>query len=74
MSLEKLTSDALALPIVDRIALAQALWKSIDSGIAESDERQILNEVLLRDEELNEKQIVPRSHGDVMKSAKQALE
>jgi hypothetical protein len=33
MSTEQLIADAMALPLSDRVSLAQALWESIDAGL-----------------------------------------
>ena len=38
MSTEKLIADAMALPLSERVSLAQALWESIDAGLANSNE------------------------------------
>ena len=73
MSFEAITQAALSLPIVERIALARILWKSIDAGMADPDERYILNEVLQRDAELQDGRSTACSHGEVIKAAKAEL-
>ena len=44
MSTKQLTDEALALPLAEKVSLAQALWQSIDSGLADSDEQTALRE------------------------------
>ena len=36
MSTPQLTAEAMALPISERLSLAQALWQSIDAGLEAS--------------------------------------
>jgi putative addiction module component (TIGR02574 family) len=74
MTLDQITADALALPIVDRIKLVQELWKSVDHGQADSDEKIILNEVIQRQMELSQGKIAPIRHKNVMDSANSQLE
>lgn len=52
MSTKQLTAEALALPLADKVSLAQALWQSIDSGLADSDEQMAIREAIRRDQEL----------------------
>ena len=40
MSTQQLTSEAMALPISERVSLAQALWQSIDAGLAAAKDRE----------------------------------
>ena len=39
MSTEQLIADAMALPLAERVSLAQALWESIDAGLPDTEER-----------------------------------
>ena len=38
MSTQQLTTEAMALPLSERVSLAQALWQSIDTGLSDIDE------------------------------------
>jgi hypothetical protein len=53
MSTQELTAEAMALPLPDRVRLAQALWESIEAGLAETDEDSAVRESIRRDEELS---------------------
>jgi putative addiction module component (TIGR02574 family) len=74
MSTEQLIADAMALPLSERVTLAQALWESIDAGIAEADERLAVAEAIRRDEELSSGRVAGRKHEEVMEAARRALE
>ena len=73
MSARQLTSEAMALPLSERVSLAQALWESIDVGLAEANERDDLREAIQRDEELSSRAAVGRTHEEVMQAARRAL-
>ena len=40
----------MALPLAERVSLAQALWESINFGLPETDERAAVNEAIRRDQ------------------------
>ena len=73
MSTQQLTTEAMALPLSDRVNLAQELWQSIDSGLAEADEQTALSDVVRRDQELSSGAVTGRSHDDVMQAARRAI-
>jgi putative addiction module component (TIGR02574 family) len=70
---EQLISDALALPLPERVSLAQALWESIDRGLPESDEAVAIREAIDRDNELSSGKVIGSSHEEVMQEARKAL-
>ena len=74
MSTEQLTAEALALPLEERVSLAQALWESINAGLAEADEASAIAEAIRRNDELSSGAVTARSHEDVMDAAHRALE
>ena len=74
MTTEQLIAEAMALPLAERVSLAQALWQSIDSELPDSDERAAVAEAVRRDEELSSGKVVGRSHEEVMKAARQAFQ
>ena len=39
MSAQQLKQDAMALPLSERVSLAQALWESINAGLPDTDEQ-----------------------------------
>ena len=66
----------MALPLAERVALAQTLWQSIDA----QDATQVTDEVNWavaeanrRDAELSSGQATGRTHEEVMRAARQAL-
>jgi putative addiction module component (TIGR02574 family) len=73
MSTEQLTLEAMALPLSERVSLAQALWQSINAGLTDSDEGLAVQEAIRRDQELSSGTVAGRSHEEVMKAARRAL-
>ena len=74
MTTEQLIADAMALPLAERVSLAQALWESIDAGLPDTEERAAVNEAIRRDEELSSGKVTGRTHEEVMQAARRALE
>ena len=62
----------MALPLAERVSLAQALWESINSDLPDGDGRAVVDEAIRRDEELSSGKVTGRSHDDVMKAARRA--
>ena len=73
MSTQELTSEAMALPISERVSLAQALWQSIDAGLAAAKDREAVAEAIRRDEELSSSAVQGRTHDEVMRTARRAV-
>ena len=73
MSTEQLTSEAMSLPLSERVSLAQALWQSIDAGLADTDEREAVREAIRRDQELSSGSVAGRMHEEVMEAARRAI-
>ncbi len=63
----------MALPISERVSLAQSLWQSIDAGLAEAGERDAVREAIRRDQELSSGAVVGRTHEKVMQAARRAI-
>ena len=74
MSTEQLIADAMALPLAERVSLAQALWESIDAGLPDTEERAAVAEAIQRDEELSSGKVAGRTHEEVVQAARRALE
>lgn len=74
MSTEQLIADAMALPLSERVALAQALWESIDAGQPDTDEGAAVSEAIRRDKEFSSGRVAGRTHEEVMEAARRALE
>jgi putative addiction module component (TIGR02574 family) len=73
MSLHQLSTEAMALPLAERAALAQQLWASLDDGLSTPNEQSIMAEVFQRDEELSNGTVTGRTHGEVMAAARRAI-
>ena len=73
MATEELIADVMALPLAERVSLAQALWESIDAGLPESDEDEAIREAIQRDEELSSGKVTGLTHAEVMEAARRAL-
>lgn len=74
---EQLTRQLLELPLPERVALAQALWQSIDeeSGSdATDEEREALDQARKREAELSTGFAAGRTHQQVMEAARRILE
>jgi putative addiction module component (TIGR02574 family) len=73
MSKEQFIAEAMELPLSERVSLAQALWQSIDEGLADVGERDAVREAIRRDEELSSGVVAGRPHEEVMQAARSAI-
>lgn len=73
MSTDQLITEAMALPLSERVALAQSLWQSIDAGLADGHEESVLHEAIRRNAELATGATSGRAHAEVMQAARRAL-
>ena len=73
MSTQQLITEALALPLAQRIELAQTLWESIDCGLPEVAPDAAILDAGRGDAELTSGTIVGRTHAEVMAAARQSL-
>jgi hypothetical protein len=75
MSNEDLTRKLLALPLPERVHLAQALWESIEEGgpWEPAAEREAIELAKIRDRELENGAVEGRTHQQVMEAARRAL-
>ena len=77
MSSEQLTHQALALPLAERVALAQALWQSIDEepdSEATDEEGEAVELAKRRDRDLATGAVTGRIHEQVMEAARRIIE
>lgn len=63
----------MALPLSERVSLAQMLWQSIDAGLADTNETEAVREAMRRDQELASGTVAGRTHEEVMQAARRAL-
>ncbi|HXI24604.1 MAG TPA: addiction module protein [Pyrinomonadaceae bacterium] len=73
MSTEQIIADAMALPLAERVSLAQTLWESIDAGLPDADELTAVKEAIQRDEELSSGKVTGLTHEEVMEAVRRAL-
>ncbi len=73
MTTQQLTTEALSLPISERVSLAQTLWQSIDFGREDADPEESLREAIRRDQEMSAEAVAGRTHAEVMDAARRAL-
>lgn len=77
MQTETLVQQLMALPLPDRVIVAQELWQSIDEGLVADtadEQREAAKEALRRDAELTSGTVAGRSHEDVMEAVRRALQ
>ena len=67
-----LLGQAMALPVADRVELAQALWSTLDED-RDAEVAAILADVRRRQTEWASDPAVGRSHDDVMQTARDAI-
>jgi putative addiction module component (TIGR02574 family) len=75
MSKQELMEIALALPLPERVELAQALWQSIDGEPgpnAAAEEHAAIELAVGRDLELTSGRVAGRTHEQVMEAARTA--
>ena len=77
MSTKELTREVMALSLPERVALAQTLWQSIEgqgTGRVADEVKWAVEEAGRRDAELSSGAAAGRSHEDVMRAARKAIE
>jgi len=73
VSTQQLKQEAMALPLSERVSLAQALWESINAGLPDTDEQTAVREAIRRDQELSSSAVAGRTHEQVMQAARRAI-
>ncbi len=74
MTPESITQQALALPLAQRVDLAEALWQSLGEGLDEGEEREAIERAKRRAGELADGTVTGRSHEEVMAAARRSIE
>lgn len=77
MQTDELVQRLMALPLPDRVRVAQKLWQSIDDGLpvsAADEHKDARQAAVRRDAELTCGTVVGRSHEQVMEAVRRALE
>ena len=73
VSTQQLKQEAMALPLSERVSLAQALWESINAGLSDTDEQTAVREAIRREQELSSSAVAGRTHEQVMQAARRAI-
>ncbi len=73
MTIQQITTEALALPIAQRVELAQALWESLNVGLPKHSAEEAIRVAQRRDAQMTCGEVIGRSHEDVVASARQSL-
>jgi hypothetical protein len=77
MQTDALVQQLIALPLADRVIVAQELWQSIDEKLAadaDDELRDAAKEAIRRDAELASRAVTGRYHEDVMDAVRRALQ
>jgi putative addiction module component (TIGR02574 family) len=73
MATQQLTEQVMALPLAERVNLAEALWQSIGEGLRAGGEREAIEQATRRDAELTSGAVAGRTHEEVMQTARRAI-
>ncbi len=73
MSTASITQQALNLPLAERVAIAQALWASIDDQLADVDVRDAVLVARERDAAFDTGTVTGLSHDQVMQDARRRI-
>ncbi len=77
MTSEQLAQQALALPLPERVALAEALWQSIDEqpdADLQAEERTAIQQARTRAAEFDSGAVAGHTHEQVMHAARRIVE
>jgi putative addiction module component (TIGR02574 family) len=73
MATQQLTEQVMALPLAERVDLAEALWQSISEGLRAGGEQEAIEQAARRDAELTSGVASGRTHEEVMQAARRAI-
>jgi len=76
MTVAELTNQIMALPLAERVAIAQKVWESIDDEQAEVLPQTDVEAVAVarcRDDAMSRGDVSGRSHGEVMSDARRSI-
>jgi hypothetical protein len=60
----------MALPLSERVSLAQAFWESINAGLPDTDGQAAVRDAIRRDQELFSSAAAGRTHEEVVQAAR----
>ena len=73
MVTQELTEQIMALPLEQRVGLAEALWQSIGQGLQSGGEHEAIEQAARRDADLTSGAALARTHEEVMQAARRAI-
>ena len=73
MAAQQLTEQVMALPLAERVDLAEARWQSIGGELRAGSEREAVDLAARRDSELTSGAVSGRTHEEVMRAARRAM-
>jgi putative addiction module component (TIGR02574 family) len=73
MASQQTTEQLMALPLAERVDLAEALWQSIGEELHTGSRREAIEQAARRDAEFTSGTASGRSHDDVMQAARRAI-
>lgn len=73
METRQLAEQVMALPLAERVDLAEALWQSICEGLRVGGEREAIDQAARRDAELTSGAVSGRTHEEVTQAARRAI-
>jgi putative addiction module component (TIGR02574 family) len=73
MATQQLTEQLMALPLAERVDLAEALWQSIGEALRTGSEPEAIEQSARRDAELTSGAVSGRTHDEVMQAARRAI-
>jgi len=73
MATQQLTEQVMALPLAERVNLAEALWQSIGEELRAGSEQEAIEQAKRRDAELTSGTVSGRTHEEVMQAARRAI-
>ena len=75
--IQSVLDELLKLPLDQRVAIAQALWASIDDSAKQpqiEDEEAFMEELMRRDAEMESGEVTPMTHEELMTAVRKDLE
>lgn len=73
MAAQQLTELVMALPLAERVDLAETLWQSIGEGLRTGEEHEAIGQAARRDAELTSGAAAGLTHEEVMQAARRAI-
>jgi len=73
MAVQQLTELVMALPLAERVDLAETLWRSIGEELRTGGEHEAIEQAARRDAELTSGAAAGQTHEEAMQAARRAI-